>query len=111
MILNKLKEKLCAPLVWGNCLGLVIVTTALLLAASFYLDSYTLHGETLSMPDVKGTDAGVAVRKLEAAGLRAERVSQDIGIAEAGRIRSVAVSHFPVKSDSCKRIPWRIRNW
>lgn len=72
MILNKLKEKLCAPLVWGNCLGLVIVTTALLLAASFYLDSYTLHGETLSMPDVKGTDASVAVRKLEAAGLRAE---------------------------------------
>lgn len=72
MTLNDLKEKICSPLVWGNCLGLVIVTTGLLLAASFYLDSYTLHGEVLSMPDVKGKDVSVAVRKLEAEGLRAE---------------------------------------
>lgn len=72
MTIEDLKEKLRAPIVWGNCLGLVVATIALLVGAAFYLDSYTLHGENLQMPDVKGLDANVAVKKLEMMALRAE---------------------------------------
>ena len=72
MTIDDLKEKLRAPIVWGNCLGLVVATIALLVGAAFYLDSYTLHGEKLQMPDVKGLDANVAVKKLEMMELRAE---------------------------------------
>ena len=44
MTIEDLKEKRRAPIVRGNCLGLVVATIVLLVGAAFYLDSYTLHG-------------------------------------------------------------------
>lgn len=56
----------------GNCLGIVLASVALLIGALFFLDSYTRHGDSVEIPDVRGLDEQTAKSKLEAVGLLAE---------------------------------------
>lgn len=56
----------------GNCLGIVLASVVLLIGALFFLDSYTRHGDSVEIPDVRGLDEQTAKSKLEAVGLLAE---------------------------------------
>lgn len=62
--------KLTSRYLWGHLFAMVLVVALLLTGLYFFLDFYTQHGKTVAVPDVKGQACGVAVRKLEAAGMR-----------------------------------------
>lgn len=65
-------KKLCGPMILGNCLGMVIFLVAAVFGGLYWIDSYTLHGVGVEMPDLKGQNVNVAIKKLEAMGLRGE---------------------------------------
>lgn len=74
MTLSNFCKKLFSRIVVFNCLGM-IAAGALLTFASFYLiQCYTDHGETVTVPNVRGQKFDVAQKKLEALGLRCEVV-------------------------------------
>lgn len=72
MTFKELYDKLTSRLIWGNLLAMFVVGIALVVGLFVYLNFYTHHGETVSMPDVTGQKCSVAQRKLEALGLRVE---------------------------------------
>ena len=72
MSINEFLKKIFSPLLMGNCLGIVLASVALLIGALFFLDSYTRHGDSVEIPDVRGLDEQTAKSKLEAVGLLAE---------------------------------------
>lgn len=72
MSINEFFKKIFSPLLMGNCLGIVLVSVVLLIGALFFLDSYTRHGDSVEIPDVRGLDEQTAKTKLEAVGLLAE---------------------------------------
>lgn len=65
-------KKLYGPMICGNCLGMVIFLVVAVLGGLYWIDSYTLHGVGVEMPDLKGQNVNVAIKKLEAMGLRGE---------------------------------------
>lgn len=69
MTFKDFKEKMLSRILWGNCLGMIVAMVAVGAGALYFLDSYTNHGEAIHMPDVKGQNIEVAMRKLEALGL------------------------------------------
>ena len=56
----------------GNCLGMVIFLSVAVFGGLYLIDTYTLHGVSVEMPDLKGQNVNVAIKKLEAMGLRGE---------------------------------------
>lgn len=60
---------------------MMLAAVLLVVGALVFLQYYTRHGEEITMPDLQGTDAELAVRKLEALGLRGE-------VADTGYVRS-----------------------
>mgnify|MGYP000843182278 FL=1 len=72
MSINEFFKKIFSPLLMGNCLGIVLASVVLLIGALFFLDSYTRHGDSVEIPDVRGLDEQTAKSKLEAVGLLAE---------------------------------------
>jgi len=73
-------KKLFGPMIWGNCLGMVVFVVLAVLGGLFWIDNYTAHGSSVEMPDLKGQNITVALRKLEQLGLRGEVV--DTGYVE-----------------------------
>ena len=65
------KQKLLAPLVWGNLLAMVLVVVLAVVGAWFFLSSYTHHGEAIEVPDVTGHQESDARYRLESLGLKA----------------------------------------
>lgn len=65
-------KKIFGNVVAGNCLGVLIAGIALTVGTIFFLDFYTHHGETITIPDVSGLDEQVAKKKLKALGLKIE---------------------------------------
>lgn len=65
-------KKLCGPMIVGNCLGMVIFLSVAVFGGLYLIDTYTLHGVSVEMPDLKGQNVNVAIKKLEAMGLRGE---------------------------------------
>lgn len=57
-----------------GCLGMVLVTVLLAGGALLFINVYTHHGEEINVPDICGVDQNVAIRKLEALGLKGEVV-------------------------------------
>ena len=55
---------------WLNLLGMAVVLLLLFLGLRYGLDRYTLHGEEIAVPDVRGKGFGSAKALVEAAGLR-----------------------------------------
>ncbi|HRF86494.1 MAG TPA: PASTA domain-containing protein [Alloprevotella sp.] len=65
-------RKIFSTILVGNCLGMVLVTVALGVGTFYFLDHYTHHGREIDVPDLKGQNAEVAMKKLERMGLRTE---------------------------------------
>ena len=55
-----------------NCLGMLVFVTACLVGGLLWLDSYTAHGSYVEIPELKGENINVALRKLASAGLHGE---------------------------------------
>lgn len=66
-----IKQKLLSPIVWGNLLAMVLVTIVLALVVWQGMDSYTHHGESIQVPELKGLQMTDAQYRLEQQGLHA----------------------------------------
>ena len=69
MNFKEIKEKLKAPIIWGNLLAVFITIIALFIALICWLDSYTHHGDGIEMPDLYGVNYQKAQSDLEEEGL------------------------------------------
>ena len=65
MSLKEIRRKLFGPVVWGNLLAMVIVGVALFVGMCVWMSRYTMHGEGVDVPDVKGMTLGDATYALE----------------------------------------------
>ena len=65
MSLKEFRKKLFGPIVWGNLLAMVIVGVALFVGLCMWMSHYTMHGEGVDVPDVKGMTLGDATYALE----------------------------------------------
>lgn len=72
MTISEFFKKIFSRTLFGNCLGIVVVTIVLALASLLFINIYTHHGREVSVPNICGMDQSVAQRKLEALGLRME---------------------------------------
>lgn len=72
MTFKELYSKCTSRLVWGNLLAMGTLACVLVVGVLVFLDFYTHHGETVTVPDVTGQLSTVAERKLELLGLRSE---------------------------------------
>lgn len=83
-------SKLTSRYLWGHLTAMALVVAGLVVGLLFFLDFYTHHGDTIAMPNVCGERSEVAMRKLEALGLRVEvsdtgynaRLAADIVLAQ-----------------------------
>jgi beta-lactam-binding protein with PASTA domain len=66
-----IKQKLLSPIVWGNLLAMALVTIVLALVVWQGMDSYTHHGESIQVPELKGLQMTDAQYRLEQLGLHA----------------------------------------
>lgn len=74
MTLSCFFRKLFSPFLLGNCLGMVVATVLLVFAGLYFLGSYTDHGDSIVVPNVRGQKVDVAQQKLAALGLKSEVV-------------------------------------
>lgn len=72
MTISEFFKKIFSRTLFGNCLGIVVVTIVLALASLLFINIYTHHGREVTVPNICGMDQSVAQRKLEALGLRME---------------------------------------
>ncbi len=72
MTFSEFFRKLTSRYLWGHLLAMVVTAVVGLVGLYYFLDFYTNHGEAVAVPDVRGQQCDVAIRKLEAAGLRVE---------------------------------------
>lgn len=72
MTISEFFKKIFSRTLFGNCLGIVVVTIVLALASLLFINIYTHHGKEVTVPNICGMDQSVAQRKLEALGLRME---------------------------------------
>ncbi|MBP3227756.1 MAG: PASTA domain-containing protein [Bacteroidaceae bacterium] len=72
MRLSKYLNKIPGLFVGANCLGMLLLSAVLLAVGYYALQSYTHHGETVVVPDVRGKSVKEAERLLRDAGLGVE---------------------------------------
>ena len=68
MALEEFRKKLFGPIVYWNLIMMVLVGIALCIGLWIWMTQYTMHGEGVDVPDVKGMmlgDAEYALDKLE----------------------------------------------
>ena len=68
MALEEFRKKLFGPVVYWNLIAMVLVGVALCIGLWVWMTQYTMHGESIDVPDVKGmtiNDAEYALEKLE----------------------------------------------
>ena len=68
MALEEFRKKLFGPVVYWNLIMMVLVGIALCIGLWIWMTQYTMHGEGVDVPDVKGMmlgDAEYALEKLE----------------------------------------------
>lgn len=58
----------------GNCLGMIVVVTILIFVVLEFLQCYTNHGDSVTMPNIRGQKIEIVEKKLQALGLRCEVV-------------------------------------
>lgn len=83
MTLSQFFKKVLSRSVVGNCLGIVVLTAALIGGTLLFLSFYTHHGEEVTVPDICGLSQDLAQKKLRAAGLAYE-------VADTGYVRERA---------------------
>ena len=69
--MGKFFSKLASGIIWWNLLAMLVVVCGVVAGVWFGLKSYTLHGQEVCVPNVKGTSVNTARRTLEQQGLRA----------------------------------------
>lgn len=69
MFLKSFFRKLLSPVMWGNCLALVVVAALLMMGLMWWLDNYTHHGEGISVPDFSGQNYRDCVTRGDELGL------------------------------------------
>ena len=74
MTFNDFFRKLTGRYLWGNLLAMGLTVILLFIGLFFFLNYYTQHGKTITVPAIRGQRSIVAVRRLEALGLHAEVV-------------------------------------
>lgn len=72
MTIKEFIKKVLSIRIWGNCLGVIIVSVLLMAGELLFIRFYTHHGEVIEMPDICGQNSDVAIKKLKALGLHAE---------------------------------------
>lgn len=65
MALKKLKKKLFSPVIYWNLTAMVLLGIALCIGLWIWMTKYTMHGEGVNVPDVKGMTLGDAEYALE----------------------------------------------
>ena len=68
MALKEFRKKLVSPVVYWNLIAMVLVGVALCIGLWIWMVQYTMHGEGVDVPDVKGmmlNDAEYALEELE----------------------------------------------
>lgn len=86
MTLKDFFQRLTGRYLWGNLLAMCLLIVVAIVGLFVFLNFYTHHGETLAVPDVRGQRAEVAIRKLEALGMRAEVVDTGYNPREAADV-------------------------
>ncbi|MDO4929773.1 MAG: PASTA domain-containing protein [Bacteroidales bacterium] len=74
MTLSTFFRKLFSPFMLGNCLGVVVAAVVVFFGFLYYLQCYTDHGDSVTVPNLRGQRLDVAQQKLEAIGLGARVV-------------------------------------
>ena len=69
MNFKSFKNKMFSPLVWGNFLAMGIITAGIIWGVMVFLDSYTKHGQSIEMPDLRGQRYEAVMMQLEALNL------------------------------------------
>ena len=72
MTVSEFFKKIFSRQLFGNCLGMVIITIVLAVGAFVLLKVYTHHGIEVEVPNICGMDQAVAKKKLETMGLKME---------------------------------------
>ena len=72
MTISEFFKKIFSRMLFGNCLGIVIITIVLAFTSLLFINLYTHHGREVIVPNVCGLNQDVAQKKLEALGLRME---------------------------------------
>lgn len=116
MTFREFFNKLTSRYLWGNLMAMAIAVVVVVGGLYFLLDIYTNHGRVVKVPDVKGQQSAVAIRKLEAAGLRVEvsdtgyvpRLPGDIileqNLVPGTEVKTNRVVYLTVNSRSAKTI-------
>lgn len=74
MTISNFFKKIFSPFLMGNCLGMVVITLAMVFVTLEFLQCYTNHGDNVTMPNIRGLKIENVEKKLEALGLRCEVV-------------------------------------
>lgn len=83
MTFKEFTTRIKSPILWGNCLGMIILCGLLSVGALVFLNYYTHHGEEISVPDLRGMSQEFASAKLESIGL-------SLAVGDTGYVRSLA---------------------
>ena len=54
MTLSNFFKKIFSPFLMGNCLGMIVVSLALVFVTLEFLQCYTNHGDNVTMPNMLG---------------------------------------------------------
>ena len=65
-------KKIFLSVICANVVGMILFVCLIVFGGLWLIDSYTLHGRYVEMPDLHGENAKVAIRKLESLGLKGE---------------------------------------
>lgn len=65
-------KKIFSPILMLNCFGVVAATALLFGGALLFVHCYTRHGEEVEVPNLRGQRLDIAIKKMEAMGLKVE---------------------------------------
>lgn len=74
MTVKEFYQRITGRYLWGNFLAMLLTLVVVIVGVFVFLNFYTHHGETIAVPDLRGQRTEVAMRKLEALGMRGEVV-------------------------------------
>lgn len=74
MTVKEFYQRITGRYLWGNLLAMLLTFVVVIVGVFVFLNFYTHHGETIAVPNLRGQRTEVAMRKLEALGMRGEVV-------------------------------------
>ncbi|MBR1712681.1 MAG: PASTA domain-containing protein [Alloprevotella sp.] len=72
MDVKKFFQKAFSGYLWGNCLGVLVVASLLLIGFIWFLNIYTHHGKTVVVPNVVGKNVRVVENQFASMGIKLE---------------------------------------